>query len=234
MPKIKTDYSKLVLYKIVSNDLEIKDCYIGHTTNFVKRKYSHKFNCNNPNCKEYNSNVYKFIRDNGGWDNWSMIEIKKYPCNDKREAEAEERRCIESEYATLNCNRPFIKEDERKLYKKTYGKKYRDDNPDKVKEYGKKYRDDNPDKVKEYHKIYYQDNADKFKEYGKKYRDDNPDKVKEYNKKYKEDNADKIKEYQKEYNKKYNKKYKEVNADKIKEYQKKYRLKKKEQKINNI
>ena len=26
------------------------------------------------------------MRDNGGWQNWSMIEIEKYPCNDQQEA----------------------------------------------------------------------------------------------------------------------------------------------------
>jgi hypothetical protein len=199
MPRTKTDYSNTLIYKIVCKDLDIKDCYIGHTTSFVKRKSAHKSNCNNPNYKHYNLNVYKFLRDNGGWDNWCMIEIKKYPCNDKREAEAEERRCVELEYATLNSHRPFITEDERKLERKEYNKKWHEKNVDKVKEYSKKYREDNADKVKEYKKKHYQHNADKVKEYSKKYKEDNADKVKEYNKKYREDNADKVKEYQKKH-----------------------------------
>ena len=30
------------------------------------------------------------IRENGDWNNWSMIEIEKYPCNDDNEARARE------------------------------------------------------------------------------------------------------------------------------------------------
>ena len=30
------------------------------------------------------------IRDNGGWDNFKMIEVEKYPCKDKRDAERRE------------------------------------------------------------------------------------------------------------------------------------------------
>ena len=40
------------------------------------------------------------IRENEGWNNWSMIEIEKYPCNDKNEACARERYW----YELLNAN----------------------------------------------------------------------------------------------------------------------------------
>ena len=49
MPKKIIDYSKTIIYKIVCNDLNITDLYIGHTTNFIKRKATHKSNCNNIN-----------------------------------------------------------------------------------------------------------------------------------------------------------------------------------------
>ena len=91
MPKLTVDYSKTVIYKIVSKDLNIKDVYIGHTTDFTKRKCNHKINCNHKMGKAYNHKVYQFIRDNGGWDRFEMIEIEKYPCNDGNEARARER-----------------------------------------------------------------------------------------------------------------------------------------------
>ena len=47
MPKIDIDYSNTIIYKIFCKDPEIKDIYIGHTTNFVQRKYAHKNNCSN-------------------------------------------------------------------------------------------------------------------------------------------------------------------------------------------
>jgi len=125
MPKTPTDYSKTLIYKIVCNDLNIKDCYVGHTTNWIKRKSEHKTNCNNQNNKEYNKNKYKFIRENGGWDNWTMIEIKKYPCKDNNEACAEERRYYEELNANLNSRRPFRTEDEKKDYDKEQKQKHK-------------------------------------------------------------------------------------------------------------
>ena len=45
MPKTEIDYSKSVIYKIVCDDLNVKDCYVGSTTNFIKRKRHHKEAC---------------------------------------------------------------------------------------------------------------------------------------------------------------------------------------------
>ncbi len=86
MPKVPMDYSNTIIYKIVCKDLEIKDCYVGHTTNFIQRRGQHKSACNIENSKNYNYNVYNCIRNNSGWDNWDMIEVEKYSCNDKNEA----------------------------------------------------------------------------------------------------------------------------------------------------
>ena len=80
MPRLPIAYSNTVIYKIVSNDLNITECYVGHTTDFVRRKAAHKSACTNEKGKTYDFKVYKTIREIGGWDNWSMIEIEKYPC----------------------------------------------------------------------------------------------------------------------------------------------------------
>ena len=45
MPKTATDYSKNVIYKIQNND-DDSLLYVGHTTNFIKRKNNHKSDCN--------------------------------------------------------------------------------------------------------------------------------------------------------------------------------------------
>ena len=107
MPKHNCDYSKTLIYKIVCNDLNITDCYIGSTTEFTKRKNCHKTVCNNTNNLKYNFYVYQFIRENGGWNNWPMIEIEKYPCNDSNEAKARERYWYEQLDPSLNKQKPF-------------------------------------------------------------------------------------------------------------------------------
>ena len=104
MPRLNVNYEKTILYKIVCNDLNIKDLYVGQTTDFAKRKNHHKNHSNKiiEGSRYYNFKVYRFIRANGGWDNWDIIEIEKFPCKDKNEAHARERFWIESLQATLN------------------------------------------------------------------------------------------------------------------------------------
>jgi len=107
MPKTEINYSKCSIYKIVCNDPNITECYVGSTTNFSQRKYSHKSHCNNENDTKYNIYVYQFIRDHGGWDNWEMVEIEKYECNDNNELKARERYWIEQLKTMLNKTTPL-------------------------------------------------------------------------------------------------------------------------------
>lgn len=102
MPKYPMDYSKTVIYKIVCKDVTIKDCYVGHTTNFDGRIKQHRQACYNKISKQYNLNVYKFIRDNGGFENWSVIKIIDVECIDKFHVSQVEREYIELLQPTLN------------------------------------------------------------------------------------------------------------------------------------
>jgi hypothetical protein len=122
MPHKEIDYSKTIIYKIVCNDLAVTDCYVGHTTDFICRKAAHKMECNKENHKQYNYKIYQTIRANGGWDNWSMIEIEKYPCQVHNEATARERYW----YETLNANmNTYVPSRTKKEYNKTNIDKYR-------------------------------------------------------------------------------------------------------------
>ena len=106
MTKKPIDYSKTLIYKIVCNDLNVKDLYVGSTTDFRKRKTRHKSDCNNQNSKKYKFNVYQFIRDNGGFDNWTMVLVEKYPCETSLEKLKRERYWYETLGATLNKQVP--------------------------------------------------------------------------------------------------------------------------------
>ena len=72
MPKTIINYQNTIIYKLVCNDLNVDNVYVGHTTNFRNRKRSHKERCTDPNSKEYHYKVYNKIRNNEGWNNWSM------------------------------------------------------------------------------------------------------------------------------------------------------------------
>jgi hypothetical protein len=156
MPRNNIDYSKTIKYKIVCADLSIKDMYVGHTTEFVKLKNKHKYSCNTEAHHTHNYHVYKTIRTNGGWDNWTMIEVEKFPCRDGNEARTRERYWIEELKATLNMTIPNRTQEERyesnrettlKSYKERYQR-----NREKILEEQKIYR--NQEHVKERNKEY--------------------------------------------------------------------------------
>jgi len=114
MPKTRIDYSKTVIYKMVCDDINIKDIYVGHTTSFTKRKAEHKAKYCQEKSKEYSKLLYQFMREHGGWDKFTMVEIEKYPCTDGNEARARERYWFEILQPSLNRYRPSITKEEKK------------------------------------------------------------------------------------------------------------------------
>ena len=72
MPRKPINYGNTDFYKIVCKDISIPDIYVGHTTNFRIRKNGHKTCCNNEASNNYHQHVYKFLRENGGWENWRI------------------------------------------------------------------------------------------------------------------------------------------------------------------
>ena len=154
MPKLPIDYSNTIIYKLVhKDDLDDENIYIGSTTNFKQRKNHHRHSCNYVNNKDHNAKKYQFIRENGGWDNWVMIEIEKYPCKDSNEATARERYWKRELNATLNTIEPQRSKEE-----------WLQDNPTYVKDYNTKYYQVNFDDIKKKTAQYRQDNRLKIAE----------------------------------------------------------------------
>jgi hypothetical protein len=193
MPRVAIDYSKTVIYRISHKEIAGLD-YVGSTTDFTRRKNKHKSNCYNPNSKHHHFKVYVTIRSNGGWDCFHMLEIKKFPCGDRREAEHEEEKCRQELKATLNMNRAFITEDEKKEYDKQYYTKYRDLHKDDIIEYQKQYREQRKDQIAEHKKEYREQHKDQIAEYMADYREQHKDQKAEHNKQYREKHKDIIKE----------------------------------------
>ena len=141
-------YQNSVIYKLCHiNDLDNENIYIGSTTNFKNRKNQHKESCNNKNVKDYHYKVYQFIRDNGGWNEWQMIPIESFPCNNKIELQIRERYHIELLKSKLNKQIPT----------RTH----------------KEYRDDNKEQIQEQRKIFYENNKEIISKKMKEYLDDN-------------------------------------------------------------
>ena len=179
------NYDNSMIYKLVSTDINIKEFYIGSTVNFRRRKTQHKHNCNNPNDKNYNTKVYQFIRDNGGWHTWTMILVEKTPCNDKIELRKIEREFMEKLCSSLNSQSAYQSKEELNEYKKEYYK------TDRSKEQAKKYYESNKEQAKKY----YESNKEKRREY----QEINKEQIAEKKREYYEKKKDKLKDYQKIY-----------------------------------
>jgi hypothetical protein len=159
------------------------DLYVGHTTNFRLRKNNHKSDCNNENRTNYNSRVYTFIRENGGWKNWDMIVIHRQSCIDVNDAKAVERGYIESLPAILNCNIPS-----------TYIQAYRTGNKDDQREYNQSYYARNKEEILIDQGDYYNLNRERIIARVQTYAGNNKEKIAEFQKGYYERNKEVIKE----------------------------------------
>lgn len=205
MPKTQTDYTNTIIYKLCCKNPTVTDIYIGHTTNFTQRKNSHKTSCCNENSKNYNQNVYQFIRQNGGWDNWSMVQIELKNCKNKREAELLEHTFIQELKATLNVNNPYG------MYK---------ENPQQYKE---DWYEEKKEEILEKSKEYYEENKEQKLEYQKQYAEEHKEEIAEKQKEYREKNKEKLSEQKKEYRaahkeeaSKAQKEWREANKEKLK------------------
>jgi len=76
MPKNPVNYSKTVIYKIVSRNPELLDWkHLDHTTDFVKRKNYIKSSCKNGK----DNTLFNFINANGGFSEFEMLMVLEFP-----------------------------------------------------------------------------------------------------------------------------------------------------------
>ena len=120
MPPKPINFSKTVIYKIVCKDLAVKDVYVGSTTHIVKRRCAHKNLCANETDKAYCLQIYRFIRDHGGFENWDVIVVEQFPCENDEQKRTRERYWYEQLGATLNSNRPTQTKQDVKEKNKVY------------------------------------------------------------------------------------------------------------------
>ena len=206
MSNTLANYSATVIYSIYCKDETVNDTYIGHTTDFCQRYKAHKSSCDNELSKSYNTKVYKLIRDNGGWDNWNMVIIEDYPCDNVNDARERERYWIEFLSSSLNM---VIPNRSKKEYSQIYtivnrerisacAKKYRENNLDKI----KAYIETNKEKITEQKKNWYETNKSAILEKAKDYYETHADEKIAYQKQYAEEHQEKIKAYLTDYQEK--------------------------------
>lgn len=196
MPRTPIDYSKTVMYKIQCTE-KPELVYVGHTTDFIRRQCEHRKVSRTTSSKSSHYKLYEMMRENGGWELFKMVQIKEFPCKNKREAMSEEDKCMIELKATLNTKsgvRRALTESDikaRKIKHSEYHKQNREERLQKQKEYRinnaekiRAYEEANKDEMNRKQLIRYHDNKhllnESRKEYAKQYREANQEKIRLY------------------------------------------------------
>jgi len=192
---IMPNYSQTSFYLIFCKDENITDKYVGHTTNFKKRKFNHKYNVVNEKSIYYNLKVYECIRANGGLDNWQMVEIEICKCENVFEARSIEAFWINTLNPSLNINTPNRTQkdyyEENKEYKLEYQKAYATEHEKEIKEYKKEYALVYKNDIAEKLKIYRKSNKERIALERKEYCKLNRERIALQEKAYREANKEK-------------------------------------------
>ena len=182
------------MYKICPKNKQLSYCYIGQTTNFENRKRQHiKNTITESDKKHYHLKHYQVIRQNGGWDEWEMIELEKFNGKTKLEARMREK----EHNANLNSLNAFISEEERKATKKAITEKYREKNKELLKEQTKKYKQEHSEIIAQQMKKYRTENKEKILQKTREYRENNKEHHDEIQKTWREKNKEILKEKRK-------------------------------------
>lgn len=187
------------MYKILPKNAALDYCYIGHTNNFAFRKQQHRAPCIDTSHSKAHIKIYETIRNNGGWDEWEMIELEKFNNKTKLEARIREQDLIKEHNANLNMLSAYITEDERQANKKAITEKFRAENKEYLAEQTKKYKEEHKEVIAEQMKKYREENKEKIYQKTKEYRENNKEKHQEWQQVWRENNKELLKEKRKIY-----------------------------------
>ena len=122
------------IYKLCCDGID--DFYIGSSWDMKQRKSMHKSIYYNINSDKHNYKVYKFIRENKGFENWKFEILETALFENKTSREIREQHYIDTLKPTLNDKRAHITKEQRKKYNKDYNQT--EQRKEHNKEYNKK------------------------------------------------------------------------------------------------
>jgi uncharacterized protein YeaO (DUF488 family) len=111
------NYNQARIYKITCNLPTINEIYIGSTADYENRCISHRSDCHNVNHPNYGYKVYNYIRNNGGFGNFTIDVIEHYPCANKTAMRIREQYWMNEYQPTLNVRRAYQTAEDLKLQK---------------------------------------------------------------------------------------------------------------------
>ena len=110
-------------YKIFCKNTDIQDSYIGKSCDIINRMNQHKWSCFNK--EKQNMKIYKFINDNGGWENFDYIILQEDYFEKVEDATIVENNLFNIFNPSLNTNRPIQDTNETKIKRRDGAKKFR-------------------------------------------------------------------------------------------------------------
>ena len=113
MPANPVNYNNTILYKI-EHTSQPELFYIGHTTQFNKTKNRLTMLLKTPITTGKYRRLYNMVSANGGFSEFNYLEVKKFPCADANEADAESFK-ITNEVKRKLDDEKAIKEAQRQL-----------------------------------------------------------------------------------------------------------------------
>jgi hypothetical protein len=100
--KFRDIEANAIIYILCCKDETINETYVGHTFKSIEtRAYHHRKTCENPKYKYHNKKLYRFIRANGGFDNFD-INVLESGIMTKSQALFNEQKWIEIYNPSLN------------------------------------------------------------------------------------------------------------------------------------
>jgi hypothetical protein len=106
--------------------------YVGYSKNFKNRIQNHKSDCYNDKDKNYNYPLYKYIRENGGWNSCQITILEKCNFETKQDANKREEYWRIEKEAILNGKKCFRTNEELQIQHILISQKFYQNNKDKL------------------------------------------------------------------------------------------------------
>jgi hypothetical protein len=185
-------------YRIVPKDTTQTDCYIGHTIQPLRKRFT-------AHCLKSNDTTSKALFERYGKEGLEIILIHELELPDKEYARREERRLWEEvkEHA-VNHRKPWRSEEEKKTHQKQYEeenrearaillKRWYEEHKEVVLTRQKQWREANKEQYKQWREA----NKEQLKQQNKQWREANKEQLKQKNKQWREENKEQLKQRRK-------------------------------------
>jgi len=186
------------IYKLIKKDAINDDMiYIGSTEDINDRMSKHKYSCNNIKHCKYNYKVYKYIRDNGGWNEWKYEIIDEVEVALREDAGIYEGEYI-IKYDAINKLNDVVAGRCLNKSKNQYHKEKYQRNKEVISQKSKEKYQRNKEVISQKSKEKYQRNKEDILQRVTEYRNKNKDAINQRRREYNEQNKDAINERRRE------------------------------------